>query len=173
MRRAAFAFVSFVVLASGSFLGCGGNGAASGTAAKVEPTKTPEEVLVGNWQGAVELDQEVVAKKLEAVKGDEEQKNLVYWSIETPASLNSKLTLKSDGSMTMAATINTADGDKTLEGTGTWEVLSAEGDQAKVRLNYDGQVEDKVFTFEDANAFATDPPGTDKTIGVLKFKRLR
>ena len=74
--------------------------------------------------------------------------------------------------MVMAATIKTADGEKTLEGRGTWEVLSADGDQAKVRLSYDGIVEDKVFTFEDANAFATDPPG-DKTIGVLKFKRLR
>lgn len=171
MRRAPFAIVCLVVLAFVSSLGCGGN-AAPVTSANNEPTKTPEEVLVGNWEGKVELDQEVVAQKLDAVK-DPEAKNLLYWEIETPASLNSKLTLKADGSMIMAATINTADGDKSLQSRGTWEVLSAEGDQAKVRLRYDGEVEEKVFTFDDVDAFATEPPGPDKTIGVLKFKRLR
>ena len=171
MRRVMFGLCPLMLLAFVPALGCGGGGGA-GPAAQQAPQKTPEEVLVGSWQGLVELDQEVVAKKLEAVKDDEKAKNLVYWSIETPASLNSKLSLKADGSMTMAATINTADGNRTSECEGTWEVLSAEGDQAKVRMKYEGQVEEKVFTFEDADAFATDPPG-DKSIGVLKFKRLR
>lgn len=172
MRRAAFALVSVGLLALASSFGCGGSGATGGTTAQGEPTQTPEEVLVGNWEGKVELDQEVVAKKLDAVK-DPDAKNLLFWEIETPASLNSKLTLKADGSMIMAATISTADGDKSLQSRGTWEVISAEGDQAKVRLRYDGEVEEKVFTFDDVDAFATDPPGADKTIGVLKFKRLR
>lgn len=174
MRRATFGLLSVVVLASAGVLGCGGNGAAGGATGQTGPTKTPEEVLVGNWQGEVEVDQEVVARKLDAVKDeDEKTRNVAAWSIDTPASLKSNLTLKADGKMIMEATIRTADGEKSLEGSGTWEVLSAEGDQAKVRLSFDGVVEDKVFTFEDADAFATDPPGDDKTIGVLKFKRLR
>ena len=173
MRRVACTLFSCVMLASLAALGCGGK-PATVEINPSEPTKTPEEVLVGTWEGAVEIDSEVVNKKLDAVKDeDEPTKNRVYWSIETPASLKSKLNLKPDGSMTMAATINTADGDKTIEGQGKWSVISAEGDQAKVRLDYEGQVEEKVFTFEDADAFATDPPGVDKTIGTLKFKRLR
>jgi hypothetical protein len=153
--------------------GCGGK-AATETTTTDEPLATPEEVLVGNWHGEVEVDQEAVAKKLEEAKDlDERAKNRVYWSIETPTSLKSKLTLNADGSMKMAATISTAEGEKQKNGVGTWEVLSAGGDQATVRLSYEGQVEEKIFTFEDADAFATDPPGIDKTIGTLKFKRLR
>jgi hypothetical protein len=153
--------------------GCGGK-AATETTATDEPLATPEELLVGNWQGEVEVDQEAVAKKLEEAKDlDERAKNRIYWSIETPASLKSKLTLKADGSMKMAATISTAEGEKNIDGEGTWEVLSAGGDQATVRLSYEGQVEEKVFTFEDKDAFGTDPPGVDKTIGTLRFRRLR
>ena len=172
MRRAACSLFLLVLLAFVS-TGCGGK-AATETASSDEPMATPEEILVGNWEGAVEVNQEAVAEKLEAVKDlDDRAKNRAYWAIETPASLKSKLTLKADGSMKMTATISTAEGEKNHDGEGRWEVLAAGGDQATVRLSYEGQVEEKVFTFEDKDAFATDPPGVDKTIGTLKFKRLR
>lgn len=179
MSRALFASLPVLVLAFLPALGCGGKPvtetAAKEPAATEQETQSPEDVLVGHWEGEVEVDQEIVNKKLEAVENaDERTKNREYWAIETPASLKSKLSLKQDGSMTMAATFNTADGEKTSAGEGQWEVLSAEGHQATVRLSYgEGQVEEKVFTFEDFDAFVTDPPGTDKKIGTLKFKRLR
>ena len=79
-----------------------------------ESSPTPEEVLVGNWVGRSWLIMKWCPRSSTTVKDTTATKNRVHWAIETPASLKSNLTLKPDGSMTMVATVSTAEGDKTI-----------------------------------------------------------
>ena len=117
---------------------------------------SPEQRLLGKWQGTLQIDKELAADTLTPEQID---------SIQGAAML---VEFQANGTMNLGVT------GQPTQATGTWELVDAAEDTITiVSTESDGKSTDLQLHFSDHDLFAMPLPGPLAKAGLMEFRRLR
>ena len=134
-------------------------------------SKSNDQKLIGRWQGKIELNESEVSKTIEESEGDEITKDLLKRQFDAMAQTEITVEFKPNGEMTTSGKVN----EVVQSTTSSWKATKDESNNLVVESSGpDGKDPEKITVrFENNDQFVTDPPGPNKLIGVIRFRRLR
>ncbi len=132
--------------------------------------ESPQQRIVGKWEGQIELKKSVVDQELKRVASDPEEQKIFEKRFDDMKSMKMHVQFNENGAMRMSVNV----GSLNRRASGKWEIARQEGDLVVIKsTESEGAEEELRVTFEDNDSFRMDPPGPNKEIGVMRFKRLR
>jgi hypothetical protein len=148
----AFLFVAPLALA-----GCGG-GTAEKPAARNEKSVTPEQLLQGQWQGQMVLDEDA-------------EKQLRPAQVAKLKAMTMGMEFQPDGKFILAGL---KDDGEPYESLGAWEVVEAKDGQITIKtIEANGKATDAVLMFESDDSFLMPLKTEVANLGAMRFERLR
>ena len=159
MSRMAFALLLAAPL---TLAGCGGETAANKPGDEPQPrteqTITPEQLLEGQWQGQMVLDEET-------------EKNLHPDKVENLRALTMAMEFKPGGVLILAGVKANGKGD---DSEGAWEVLSVKDNQITIKtIEASGKETEAVLMFETDDSFLMPLKTEVANLGAMRFERLK
>ncbi|MGI8978024.1 MAG: hypothetical protein ACR2FY_02240 [Pirellulaceae bacterium] len=153
--RMVFAFLLAAPLA---LAGCGSGETAAKPLPRPEKTITPEQLLEGQWQGQMILDEEV-------------KKQLPPAQVAKLQSMTMGMEFQPGGRLILAGM---KDDGKPYESEAAWEVVKATDDQITIKsIEANGKETDAVLMFEDDDVFLMPLKTEVANLGAMRFERLK
>ncbi len=149
--------LALLVAAPLALAGCG-SGTAEKPVARTEKTVTPEQLLQGQWQGQMVLDEEGV-------------KQLSLDKVAKLRATTMGMEFQSDGRLIIAGVQH--DGQP-YESEAAWEVVEVKDDQITIKtVEASGKATDAVLMFESDDAFLMPLKTEVANLGAMRFERLK
>ena len=150
MRRNASVTIATLTLFPFALLG------GAGSVGCNHSTSSPEQRLLGRWQGTLQIDQDLAADTLTPEQIAEIQGATML------------VEFQADGTMNLGVT------GKPTQATGTWELVKTGANTITIlSTESDGKSTDLQLHFSDDNVFAMPLPGPLAKAGSMEFRRLR
>jgi len=157
MHRIPRMVLAFLLVAPLALAGCGG-GAAEKTAVRTEKTITPQQLLEGQWQGQMVLDQEA-------------EKQLRPAQVAKLKSMTMGMEFQPEGKLILAGV---KDDGEPYESVAAWEVVEAKDDQITIKtIEASGKATDAVLMFESDDSFLMPLKTEVANLGAMRFERLK
>ena len=157
MHRISRMVFAFLLVAPLALAGCGG-GTAEKTAVRTQKTVTPEQLLEGQWQGQMVLDQDA-------------EKQLLPAQVAKLKSMTLGMEFQPEGKLILAG-LN--DDGQPYESIAAWEVVEAKDDQITIKtIEASGKATDAVLMFESDDSFLMPLKTEVANLGAMRFERLR
>ena len=148
---------AFLLVAPLTLAGCGG-GTAEKTAVRTQKTVTPEQLLEGQWQGQMVLDQDA-------------EKQLRPAQVAKLKSMTMGMEFQPEGKLILAGL---KDDGQPYESVAAWEVVEARDDQITIKtIEASGKATDAVLMFESDDSFLMPLKTEVANLGAMRFERLR
>ncbi|MFN0019813.1 MAG: hypothetical protein ACKVP0_16270 [Pirellulaceae bacterium] len=146
-----------LVLVPLALAGCG-SGTAEKPAARTEKTITPEQLLQGQWQGQMVLDEEI-------------EKQLPPAQVAKLKAMTMGMEFQEGGKLILAGV---KDDGKPYESEAAWEVVDSKDDQITIKsIETNGKSTDAVLMFESDDSFLMPLKTEVANLGAMRFERLR
>jgi hypothetical protein len=153
--RMVFALLLTVPLA---LAGCGGGDTAEKQPPRTEKTITPEQLLQGQWQGQMILDEEL-------------EKKLPPAQVAKLKSMTMGMEFQPEGKLILAGV---KDDGQPYDSLGAWRVVEARDDQITIKtIEASGKETDAVLMFESDDSFLMPLKTEVANLGAMRFERLR
>lgn len=157
MHRIPRMVFAFLLAAPLALVGCGG-GTAEKPAVRTQKTVTPQELLEGQWQGQMVLDEDA-------------EKRLRPAQVAKLKSMTMGMEFQPDGKLILAG-LN--DNGQPYESVAAWEVVEATDDQITIKtIEASGKATDAVLMFESDDSFLMPLKTEVANLGAMRFERLR
>jgi hypothetical protein len=149
--------IAFLLAAPFVLAGCGG-GTAEKQAMRTEKTITPEQLLEGQWQGQMVLDEDA-------------EKQLRPAQVAKLKSMTMGMEFQAGGKLIL---VGIKDDGKPVPSEGAWEVVEATDDQITIRtIEASGKATDAVLMFESDDTFLMPLKTEVANLGAMRFERLK
>ena len=143
-------------------------GASSAHGSQANAEEQAPHRLIGQWQGALEIDQQAVTKLFQDA-GREDQ---LETALDAYRNMEMTMGFEEDGKMTMSIKIDKNESPE--QGSGTWELIRDEGHLSIVKSMEEGSTEQEIeMAFKDPDHFQMLPKGPFRNAAVIKFSRIR
>lgn len=142
--------------------GCGGSTAANKTGdeapARTEKTVTPEQLLQGQWQGRMVLDEEA-------------EKQLKPAQVAKLKAMTMGMEFQQEGKLILAGV---KDDGQPYESEAAWEVIKASDSEITIKtIEASGKATDAVLMLESDDVFLMPLKTEVANLGAMRFERLR
>ena len=150
--------VTLLIAAPLALAGCGSSDTAEKQKPRPEKTITPEQLLEGQWQGQMVLDEEV-------------ESQLPPAQVAKLKSMTMGMEFQQGGRLILAGV---KDNGQPYESEAAWEVVKATDDQITIRsIEASGKETDAVLMFEDDDVFLMPLKTEVANLGAMRFERLK
>lgn len=125
------------------------------------PASDAKGRLLGSWDGAFQLNEDAPLEAFDEA------------TIDICKSIRMLVVFHADDRLQMSASMTLPEiGQQTTETSGTWGILSQNGDEIQLQaFDSEGEPEDVTVVFLDDNSFTMTPPNELRDLGILKFNR--
>ena len=148
---------ALLLIAPLALAGCGG-GTSEKPAARNDKTVTPEQLLQGQWQGQMVLDEDA-------------EKQLRPAQVAKLKAMTMGMEFQPGGKLIL---IGIKDDGEPVPSEGAWEVVEATDNQITIRtIEASGKATDAVLMFESDDSFLMPLKTEVANLGAMRFERLR
>ena len=148
---------AFLLIAPLGLSGCGGNSAEK-PAAQREKTITPEQLLQGQWQGQMVLQEDA-------------KKKLTDKQIAKLEAMTMGMEFQPEGKLVL---VGLKDDGEPYESLGAWQVVEARDDQITIKtFEENGKATEAVLMLESDDTFLMPLKTEVANLGAMRFERLR
>ena len=149
--------LALLLAAPFALAGCG-SGTAEKPVLQAEKTVTPEQLLQGQWQGQMVLDEDA-------------EKELRPAQVAKLKAMTMGMEFQSDGKLILAGV---QDDGQPYESEAAWEVVEVKDDQITIKtVEASGKATDAVLMFESDDAFLMPLKTEVANLGAMRFERLK